>query len=100
MRFKSDFKILGAYPHVGAFKNDNDEVVEYDTNKFFVETPLSRGKGTNTVEYKYGLSADFDKIFDVDLPATATIELEQTTSGNGKPSFEIVSIEFKKSIVK
>lgn len=35
MRFKSDFKILGAYPHIGAFRNDNDEVVEYDTNKFF-----------------------------------------------------------------
>lgn len=99
MNFKNKYRITGATPNSGSFKNtETGEMVIYDHCKFYVEMPLKTGKGYSTVEYKVGVSSDFDKLFPVDLPAYADIEFEQVTSGNNKVQTNIVGIEFKKAV--
>ncbi len=97
MSFTNRFKIIGAYPDINSFEDDNGKTVSYDRNILFVEMPLAKGKGFNGVKHKFGLSADFDRIFHCDLPAIADVTFEQTTAGNGKVTTNIVGIDFVKS---
>ena len=99
MTFKNDYLVIGAYPNKGSFRNDDNEIVAYDHCKFYVQMPLKQGKGYSCVEFKFGSSDDFDKVFSVDLPAQATVEFEQVTTGKGRVQTNIVGIEFKKAKV-
>ena len=97
MSFKNDFVVTGAKPSSGSFTNDKGEMVSYDTCNFYVQMPLKDGKGFASVEYKFGKSAEFNTLFPVELPAMATIEFEQLTTGKGRVQTNIVGIEFSKT---
>lgn len=96
MTLRAEYLITGAMPSKGEFEKDG-KLVPYDNTKFYVHMPLSQGKGYATVEYKFGTSAEYERIFsNIDLPATAEVVIEQTTTGKGTVKQEIKDIIFKK----
>lgn len=63
MTFKNQYLITGAVRHKGSFTSpDTKQTLNYDTNKLFVQMLLKNGKGYSTVEYRFGVSDDFDKL--------------------------------------
>lgn len=86
--------ITGAIASSGSFENKKGEQVKYDSINFYVQMPLTKGKGFATVENKLrNRSHDFDKIFGaVELPAMAEISFVEQTDGKGNMVREVVDV--------
>jgi hypothetical protein len=71
--------------------------LEWDYTKFHIISQLpSKGdnaRGEATQEYKFGLSAEFDKWKNIPLPATVDLEFAVTTNGKGMQQTELVAIK-------
>lgn len=92
---KTQALVVGAVANKGSFKDDKTgDNVDFDNIKFYVQMPLTKGKGFATAEFKIdNRSHDFEKIFGgVELPAVFEISSIDTVNGKGKTTKQITDV--------
>lgn len=80
MLFKSNITVLGAKSSKGTFEGNN-----YDSTTVFYQSDLQEGEnfaGQVGVSIKWGTSANFEKIKNLDFPFNADVTMEQVSNGN------------------
>lgn len=79
MKFQTEVTVTGMKPSKGDF-----EGTSYDSTKVYVETELSPGKGSATVEYTFGKSDEYAKFEHLPFPFVAVADMEIVTSGKAQ----------------
>jgi len=80
MKFQTQAKVMGAKKFCGTVEGQN-----FDSTTLFIETELDTSKevalGFAVAEYKFGTSAEFDKMKHLTFPFIADLTVELTTTG-------------------
>lgn len=78
-------KVVGVTASKGTFKDDDGNMVEYDSTKIYVELDLrgETARGVATQVYKIGKSTMYDehKLASIPLPFMAELDIRKTTNG-------------------
>jgi hypothetical protein len=80
------FVVTGAKASSGIFEDPKTgKQTPYDSTVVYVQAMMDPSKpnmaGFSTVEYKWGLSKNFDKIKDLDFPFEASLHFNTVTNG-------------------